>query len=203
MGSFFDFDSDIMNRLRKVTDLIIVNLLTILCCIPVVTVGAALTAAHYTLIKMHRDSENYIIKNYFRSFVQNFKQATILWLIYMAIVELGVIGFHIFDIGTSGGLLLSIVLLIAELVCFFVYLWVLPLQARFSNTISGTIKNAMILSFKYIGRTFCMGILSSLVLLGFYFISAIWSVALILVGVSLSIYLCVLIYDKVFLKLEK
>ena len=44
MSTIFNLDSPIMRALSRMADLLILNLLTLLCCIPVVTAGAALTA---------------------------------------------------------------------------------------------------------------------------------------------------------------
>ena len=44
---FFDLDSSLMQGLNKVADLMFLNLLTLLCCVPVVTAGASFTALHY------------------------------------------------------------------------------------------------------------------------------------------------------------
>ena len=51
MGKLFNIDSPVMRFLGKVADLMILNLVTLLCCIPVVTIGASLTAMHYVLLK--------------------------------------------------------------------------------------------------------------------------------------------------------
>ena len=79
MRSIFNLDSPIMSFLSRVGDLVWLNLLTLLCCIPVVTAGAAFTALHYVSIKMVRNEEGYLTRNYFKSFRQNFIQATLLW----------------------------------------------------------------------------------------------------------------------------
>ena len=42
--SFFNLDSPVMRFLTKVADLIILNILFLICCIPIVTIGAASTA---------------------------------------------------------------------------------------------------------------------------------------------------------------
>ena len=58
MGKLFNIDSPVMRFLGKVADLMILNLVTLLCCIPVVTIGASLTAMHYVLLKMVRNEES-------------------------------------------------------------------------------------------------------------------------------------------------
>ena len=68
----------------KVSELMWLNLLTLLCCLPVITIGSALTAMHKVLVQIYRDEENRITATYFKAFVRSGKRPTILWLIYLA-----------------------------------------------------------------------------------------------------------------------
>ena len=68
MGKFFDMDSPVMRTLNKVADLMWLNILTLVCCLPVITAGASITAMHYVLLKMVRNEESYITKDFFKSF---------------------------------------------------------------------------------------------------------------------------------------
>mgnify|MGYP000763200386 FL=1 len=77
-----------MNALNKMADLIWLNILTLICCIPVITIGASLTALNYVTLKLVRDEEGYVTKAFFKSFKQNFKQATIIWLILLLVIAL-------------------------------------------------------------------------------------------------------------------
>lgn len=67
----------------RAADLMILNIVFIICCLPIVTIGASLTALHYVTLKMVRNEESYIVKSFFKSFKQNFKQATIINLIML------------------------------------------------------------------------------------------------------------------------
>ena len=67
----------------RVADLIILNLIFIVCCIPIVTIGPALTALYYMTLKMARNEETYIIRGFFKSFKENFRQAIVIWLIIL------------------------------------------------------------------------------------------------------------------------
>ena len=67
----------------KLAQLMWLNILTILCSLPVVTAGAAFTALHRVLVDIFRDEENKITKTYFASFKVNFWQSTKIWLIYL------------------------------------------------------------------------------------------------------------------------
>ena len=81
MGKIFDMDSPVMRVLNRVGDLLILNVLMIVCCIPVITAGAAFTAMHYVLLKIVRGEEGYLIRGFFKSFRSNFRQATLIWLL--------------------------------------------------------------------------------------------------------------------------
>ncbi len=62
MGKVFALDSPFMTALNKLADLIWLNILTAICCIPVFTIGASLTALHYVVLKMAKNEEGYITK---------------------------------------------------------------------------------------------------------------------------------------------
>ena len=68
----FNLDSPVMVFLSKVANLMILNVLTIICCIPIFTAGAAITALYYVTIKMARGDDPYIIKRriYFQKLFQ-------------------------------------------------------------------------------------------------------------------------------------
>ena len=79
----FDLDSPLMQFLNKMADLLWLNILTFICCIPIVTIGASLTAMHYMALKMVRNEECYITRGFFKSFKENFRQATLIWLLLL------------------------------------------------------------------------------------------------------------------------
>ena len=94
---FFDIDGPLMQGLTKIADLMILNFLTILCCIPVVTAGAAFTALHYMVLKLARNEEGYIAKGFFKSFKENFRQATIIWILVLISVAFIIFDYLIID----------------------------------------------------------------------------------------------------------
>ena len=58
----FDIDSPLMQVLGKISDLVILNLITVVMCIPIVTAGASFTAMHYCCLKIARDHETGMFK---------------------------------------------------------------------------------------------------------------------------------------------
>ena len=75
----------LMTTLGKIGDAVILNLLVLLFSLPVVTMGAAVTAGHYTALKMLRNEES-IFSDFWKSFCANLKQATCIWLGFLLLV---------------------------------------------------------------------------------------------------------------------
>lgn len=157
MRDFFSMDGTLFRFLSKVADIMILNLLFILCCLPVVTIGAAVTALSYVTLKMKDQEEGYIWKSFFQSFKQNFGQATVIWLIMLALGA--VLGVDLWLTGAMHGnlqLLMRVCVGAGILVWLMVFLYVFPLQSRFYNTIGMTMKNALLLAIGNFPRTACM-----------------------------------------------
>ena len=95
MGKIFNMDSPIMRFLNLVADLMIMNFVVTLCCLPIITIGASVTAMHYVMLKMVRGEDGYLVKDFFKSFKLNFKQATIIWLIMLLLIAVFVGDFFI------------------------------------------------------------------------------------------------------------
>ena len=85
MDRLFNMDNKFFTVMGRVADLIMLNVVFLICCLPIVTIGASLTALHYVTLKMARNEESYIIRSFFKSFKQNFKQSTLIWILMAAV----------------------------------------------------------------------------------------------------------------------
>lgn len=202
MSNFFNLDSPLMRALGKLADLIVLNFLTMICCIPIVTAGAAFTALHYMCLKIVRDEESYLVRGFFKSFKENFKQATIIWLIILWVVAI-IIGdvlvmyyssmeFH-FIVRTAVGLVTMITLCTS--------MFVFPMQAKFVNPVSTTIKNAFKACMLQFPKTLLMVALLFVPVLIVVF-AQMWMPLIFLFGFSFHAYLSAMLYNKFFLRLE-
>ena len=202
MGSFFNYDSPLMSGLGKLADLIILNLLTMIFCIPIVTIGASLTACHYVALKIKR-GEGYVIKNFWKSFRENFVQSTAIALIVSLGLGISLFVALFFNVEGTISSISRGVLFVASVFWGFIGCWVFPLQSKFVNTVKNTIKNSFVLSFKYLFRTILMLIINVLPIVLVFVLSFQWYSLLIMFGFSAPIYLCALLYDKKFEELEE
>lgn len=202
MGRIFDMDSPVMRFLGRLADLMILNLVTLLCCLPVVTIGASLTAMHYVLLKMVRNEESYIVRSFFKSFKENFKQATVIWLIIL--LFLVIFGADIMIINYSGmefPSALKIILFALAMIGYMVMCYVFPVLCRFENTVIKTIKNALFMAILSFPKTVVMMVLYISPYICLYFFTMAVPLV-ILFGISAPAYLSAMLYSGTFKKFE-
>ena len=125
----------------------ILNVLTIICCIPIFTAGAAITALYYVTIKMARGDDPYIIKGYFKSFKENFKQATIIWLIMLVVIAIIAVDWRVTLVMMTGSSakIMKTVLFIVSFLLLLTGLYIFPVLSRFDNTVKNTFRNAFLI----------------------------------------------------------
>lgn len=201
MGGIFNYDSPLMTALGKIADLVILNLLTLLFCIPIVTIGASLTACHYVALKIRR-GEGYVVKNFWKSFKENLGQSTLIWLIVCINMLLCLFVVFFFNVEGTMASVSRGVLLAAAIFWGFISCWVFALQSKFVNRIRNTIKNAFFISFRYLFRTILMLVINLIPIAAMLFLSFQWWSLLLMFGFSLPTYLCAMLYDKKFEQLE-
>lgn len=202
MGKFFDLDSPIMNFFSKMADLIGLNILAFICCLPIVTVGASMTALHYVCLKIVRDEEGYIVKSFFKSFKQNFKQATIIWLIWLAVMLIFVGDLLIFMYsGIEFPGWLKVVFLAVVLLSIFATMHVFPILSRFENTVAHTYKNSLLMGVLAFPKTLLMMVMWVVPALVAVFIPPLTPIALCL-GISGPAFISALLYNGTFKRFE-
>lgn len=199
---FFDLDSPLMQVLNKVADLLWLNILTLICCIPIVTVGASLTAMNYMALKIVRNEECYITKGFFKSFKQNFKQATVIWLLFLLAVLVLAGDFYIMkNSGIEFNIVIKVVIGIVALILAFTWMFVFPVLAKFDNTVIRTIKNAFVMSILQFPKTLLMIVMYALPIVIGMLVPQAFPICF-LFGLSAPAYVSALLYNKFFKKLE-
>lgn len=196
-------EKSMYGALSVLSELAALNLFTLLCCIPVLTAGAAVTAMHAVLIKIVRGEEGYIRRMYFEAFKSNFRKATLLWLPFLLIFAAAVADWLIAEAAPSvlpGAMLVAVAA--AAILSFLIMQFVFPLQAHFENSVRNTLSNAAILAVANAPKTVLMALAALLPLfLALKFLLAL-PLALIF-GFSAPGYLAAKLYDPVFRKLEQ
>ena len=130
--------------MTRLMELIMLNCVFILTCIPIITIGSSVTALYSISLKMVRKEEGYIIRGYFKDFVRSFKQSTIFWLIALLLYFLLYVIY--LAAAVNGGTLLMVYTVITTAMAILYsifFLFVFPLIATFKNTLKGTFINAI------------------------------------------------------------
>lgn len=150
MSQLFSPDSKFMIAASRAADLMILNLLFLVTCIPLVTVGPAVTALYHVVFAMGTHREQGVFREYFRAFRQNFAAGMKLWLLIAAVMAAVIFDLILFS---SLGLTLALVPfgILGVLGCLTGAL-VFPLAAFFDNTTMGTVKNGLVLSLANLPR---------------------------------------------------
>ena len=202
MGRFFDLESPVMRFLNRVADLMILNLLVLVCCIPIITIGASITGMHYVVLKMIRGEDGYLIRGFFKSFKANFKQATLIWLMMLVVIVVYVGDALIFSFsGVAFPKPLVIAVVAVGLIIYMMAIYIFPLLARFENSIRNTIKNAALIAIGNLPKTILMAIFYVIPLVIIYF-SSYAMLFVFLFGISVPAYGAAWLYSNIFKKFE-
>lgn len=158
MSKLFRMDSPLMRFLTKIADLMVLNILFCVTSIPLITIGASWTALYSVTLKMVRDEEGSVSRSYFRSFRQNFRQATLLWLGVLVVLALLVLDIRVLN-GMAEGMapgLLRVGVEILALLGIMVLQYLFPSLARFEASLADTLKNACMMALAHLPKTALM-----------------------------------------------
>lgn len=201
--NIFSPDSILGRFLYWAADIFILNVLWIICSLPIFTMGASTTALYYALMKRQRRDESYVHKNFFHSFKSNFKQSTIIWLIMLLIGALLFADLRIGMLYNANGYALGKIFIITSILLLipysFILIYIFPVQAKFVNTIKDNFKNSILMAIGHLGYTaLILIIIASFILLTF--ISRAFIGIEILCGFSLLAFLTSNIFIMIFRK---
>ena len=186
-----------MRALSDLFTLLKLNLLTLLCCLPLVTAGAALTALHYCLMKMLDQEEGKIVPQYLGQFRENLSSMMLPWLILAGAAGVLFLDLKIFPAG-SGGMsgLMRIPVYLGFFLLHGICQWIFPLAAVLDNDTGAKFRNAFLMMTGAFPRTLAMMTLSAVIPFVLFYSVRLLPLAF-LFGISLPAYFCSFIYSPV------
>ena len=98
-SKLFDYDNPFFMFMSRIWDLMILNFLAVLLCLPVITAGASVTALYYITLKMAEDRESHIYRSFLKAFRDNLVQSTAIHLIVTAAGAVLLLDFWYFVLG--------------------------------------------------------------------------------------------------------
>ena len=160
MKSIFSPEGVLFNIAEKIGNLMILNFIYIICCLPIFTIGPATIAMHSVALKLATDEEEGILMPFLRSFRLNFKQGLVIGLLLTGMgIFLAFDLYYIYQLMMTGGVIDMVVFVIVLAACL-VYvigsIYVYPMLAKFDNTTKQTFKTAALLAIRHLPATICM-----------------------------------------------
>jgi len=154
MRNLFNPDAPIIQAMSKFSYLIWMNCLWLVCCLPIVTIGAS-TAAFYRMAFNLREEKKCTAGEFFRAFKENFKHSTVMWLIQLAAaLVIGLIYYRGLVVENEAvGMAAVLIACVLFVVWGFWFLYSFPLTCYFENTLGRTMLNAMAMSIKHLRQT--------------------------------------------------
>ena len=196
----FGIDSKFYEVVSKIADLVILNLIFVLCSLPIITIGASTTALYGVTKKMAGNREGYIFRNFFQLFKENFRQSTVMWIILLVAAMIPTIDLYIINSlkKTVMTTALKGLMLAAALTILFIFLYAMALQSTFENTVKNTLKNALLMGIGHFPWTLIILPIILIVLLGKTAGSVVY--VMLFIGFAVLAYLNSYIFNHIFKK---
>lgn len=156
---FFSVDSPLYKFMNRLMDVFKLNCMWLLCSLPIVTMGAATTAAYTITLKMVDDEEGYIAGPFWREFKANLKKGSILGIIAMVASYAVYLDFQLYHAAKQHNMMFLIIGVIGIYLIFMHMVFAFPLLARYENSIINTMRNSYSIAAKFLGRTAFLAVL--------------------------------------------
>lgn len=198
----FRYNSPLMTFLSRLGDIMILNILYLVCCLPVITAGAASTALYSCVLNLDEPTEQPVFRRFFRAFCAGFGKSTALFAIWTAGMLLVLLNgwFYLYLLRNLESWFRVLTLLPAVLI-LLTSSYLFPLQAGFENSLPQLLKNAVSLTVVHLPATVVITLLNCIPGLLLYFktdvflyLWAVWT----LFGFALIAYLNGYFLKKIF-----
>lgn len=205
MGNLFRYDNKFFEVLGKITDIVILNLLCIIACLPIITIGASITATYSVAMQMVKGKEPYVVKEFIKRFKENFKTSTIAWTIMLIIGGVLLFDFYIsrLVLNESISKVLQLIFTMISIIYIFTLTYLFPMISKFENTIKNTMINSTLIAIQNLPYTLMMVVLnlSSLLLINLF--SRYWGHIIFfytVIGFGIITYMNSIFFEKIFNK---
>lgn len=172
MGNLFNLDNGFFAFMGKVWDLIWLNILWVVCCIPIVTIGPATTALYYAVVKVIRRERGYVTREFFHSFKDNLKLGSLSTIVYLILAYILYVDFTFAfakkNEGATTGEFLVAGFIAVTTIIVFTLVFTYPILSRFTLNFKGLFKTSFLISMKHFPTSFFLTVLVVACGLGIY-----------------------------------
>ena len=203
MDNLFRYDNKFFEALGKISNTVILNLLCIVSCIPIITIGASVTATYFVAMQIVKDEESYIIKEFIKRFKENFIISTKIWIIMMIIGGVLCFDFYISKliINEYIGVILQFIIVMMSIIFVFSITYVFPIVSKFENTLKNTMINSILISIQHLPHTIVMTLVNLSPIILIFMLSDYWGQILFfytVIGFAIIAYIDSIFFNKIF-----
>lgn len=203
MDNLFRYDNKFFEALGKISNIVILNLLCIVSCLPIITIGASVTATYFIAMQIVKDEESYIIKEFIKRFKENFIISTKIWIIMMIIGGVLCFDFYISKliINEYMRIILQFILLMISIIFVFSITYVFPIASKFENTVKNTMINSILISIQHLPQTIVMTLVNLSPIILIFMLSDYWGQILFfytVIGFAVIAYINSIFFNKIF-----
>lgn len=157
--NFFSVDGHLYKFISRLVDMFKLNMMWLLCSLPIFTMGAATTAAYTITLKMVDEEEGYIAGPFWKEFKANLKKGSILGVIFLVALYAIYLDFQLFQVAEKNNIMFLIIGVVAVFLLFMHTIYAFPLMARYENSVINTLRNSYSIAAKFFGRTIFLAVL--------------------------------------------
>ena len=192
-------DSPIFVFIHNLVDFVVLNVLFLLLCLPIFTIGASLTALHSITLKEARGEGPAMLRGFLSAFKANIRRATPMFLIYAAAG--GILSFSaVFWFNVGGfGFVVAALMAVGFIALLLSFLYAFALLARFENSAKATMLNGLYIAATNIGHTLALLAINVIIIAAIVFVDF-GGVFFLLMGFAFSAYCKAFIFKAVFKK---
>ena len=144
-------------------DIVLANLLFILCSIPIITIGPSLTALYHCMLRTVKGNNNGTVKTFFRAFKDNFIQSLLIWILFLFVLLILLLNIRFLShTGNSMSKLFIYFSLAFAVLLTIEFLYVFPVISAFSGSIKNHMKNALLFAVMHFPSTLLIVVISLL-----------------------------------------
>lgn len=198
----FEYDSRFMKTGLLLSRLTLLNIIWLICCIPIITIGPATAALYYTVNQL-LCGRTTIIKNFKTGFKLHWKKAAVIWFAFLVLAVSFIVECYILTaIAIPGSNLLITISGLAFLTAVLIALWIFPIMINFAGNLGDILFNAFVFAFMYAPITLIAAAFYGVA--GFLFLRFTFTKGLIfLFGQSLIVYGILVLFERVLKKYRK
>ena len=193
-----NLDNPVLDYMNTVVQFIALNLIYLICCLPVITIGPATAALYQVTLREARREHGYLVRKFFQHFKEMFFQGIFAFLVFAALLftMVYVLAFW-FTLGTSAGTVAFTFTLLLTVIIFCAMIYVFPLMARFQNSLFKTVKNAFLFALSNPAYSLAL-LLIQVFIISLLYLFPVMKVFMIAIGFSFTAYCNSLIFTRVF-----